>query len=474
VNARGPRHRLVVVVVFATIAGVGAVQPAVASPKPAASAPPGIEKIRHVVVIMQENRSFDHYFGTYPGADGIPMSNGVPTVCSSNPKTGGCVAPFHDPRLVNMGGPHAQQDVVRDVHHGRMDGFVANAQRAMTPRQRRRPRAGLDVMGYHDAHEIPNYWRYAQEFVLQDHMYSPIASWSLPEHFHLVSAWSAFCTRRDDPMSCQDAPQRVELPSDVSNPEVLSYGPKVDRPNYAWTDLTWLLHRAHVSWRYYLAIGAEPDCRDPAEITCPRVRQRPHTTGIWNPLPYFTTVNQDHQLANIQDTSHLFEAARAGTLPAVSWVIPNHDSSEHPGTRITDGQAYVTQVVNAIMQGPDWASTAIFLTWDEAGGFYDHVAPPVVGGTRLGLRVPGLVISPYARRGVVDHQTLTSDSYVRFIEDRFLAGRRLDPATDGRPDPRPSVSEAAPQLGDLAADFDFSQPPRAPLVLAPRPGTDTG
>ena len=86
-------------------------------------------------------------------------------------------------------------------------------------------------------------------------------------------------------------------------------------------------------------------------------------------------MNRNHQLANIQDTRRLYEAARAGTLPAVAWVIPNHDTSEHPGTRITDGQAYVTRVVNAIMQGPDWSSTAIFLTWDEAGGFYDHVAP---------------------------------------------------------------------------------------------------
>ena len=324
-------------------------------------------------------------------------------------------------------------------------------------------------MGYHNASEIPNYWQYAQQFVLQDHMYSPVESWSLPEHLYLVSGWSALCSRRDDPMSCKDSPQRVELPPDVSNPRVLTYGPKVDRPNYAWTDLTWLLHRAHVSWRYYLAIGAEPDCRNPAQITCPTRRQSPHTTGIWNPLPYFTTVNRDHQLANIQDTQRLYAAARAGTLPAVSWVIPNHDTSEHPGTRITAGEAYVTRVVNSIMRGPDWSSTAIFLTWDESGGFYDHVVPPVVGGKQLGLRVPGLVISPYARHGVVDHQTLSFDNYVRFIEDRFLGGQRLDPATDGRRDPRPAVRETSPVLGDLTADFDFSQPPRAPVLLPERP-----
>jgi len=431
--------------------------------------PAGIDKIQHVVIIMQENRSFDHYFGTYPGADGIPMVNGIPTVCSPDPRSRECVAPYHDPSLTNGGGPHSLQDTMRDIDHGKMDGFVATAQSGLTKQQRAQPGAGNDVMGYHDATEIPNYWQYARHFVLQDHMFAPIASWSLPEHLALVSEWSASCSRRDDPMSCRDAPQHVDLPPDVVNGNVLTYGRKVDRPNYAWTDLTWVLHRVHVSWRYYLAIGAEPDCRNPAQVTCPKVPQRPHSSGIWNPLPYFTTVNRDHQLGNIQDTQHLYAAARAGTLPAVSWVIPNHDTSEHPPQSISDGQAYVTRVVNAIMRGPDWGSTAIFVTWDEMGGFYDHVPPPVVGGNQYGPRVPGLVISPYARQGLVDHQTLSFDAYVRFIEDRFLGGQRLDPATDGRPDPRPSVRETAPGLGDLTADFDFSQPPRPAVLLPERP-----
>ena len=448
-----------VVAVTTVVLAAGPAVPAV-SEETSAPASAGLDKIRHVVVIMQENHSFDHYFGTFPGADGIPMVNGVPTVCSPDPRSGECVAPYHDTSVTNGGGPHSLPDTMRDIDHGKMDGFVATAQSGLTEQQRARPGAGHDVMGYHDATEIPNYWQYARQFVLQDHMFAPLASWSLPEHLSLVSAWSALCSRRDDPMSCKDAPQRVDLPPDVVNGNVLTYGRKVDRPNYAWTDLTWLLHRAHVTWRYYLAIGAEPDCRNPAQVTCPKVPQRPHSSGIWNPLPYFTTVNHDHQLGNIQDTEHLYQAARAGTLPAVSWVIPNHDTSEHPPQSITDGQAYVTRVVNAIMRGPDWDSTAIFISWDEMGGFYDHVPPPIVGGNQYGLRVPGLVISPYARQGIVDHQTLSFDAYVRFIEDRFLGGQRLDPATDGRPDPRPSVRETAPGLGDLTADFDFAQAPR--------------
>jgi len=121
------------------------------------------------------------------------------------------------------------------------------------------------------------------------------------------------------------------------------------------------------------------------------------------------------------------------------------------------------------MQGPDWSSTAIFLSWDDWGGFYDHVQPPMVDQNGYGLRVPGIVISPYARQGLIDHQTLSFDAYVKFIEDDFLAGQRLDPRTDGRPDPRPGVRETASVLGDLVADFNFAQAPRRPVVLPTNP-----
>jgi hypothetical protein len=123
------------------------------------------------------------------------------------------------------------------------------------------------------------------------------------------------------------------------------------------------------------------------------------------------------------------------------------------------------------MNGPDWSSTAIFLGWDDWGGFYDHVAPPVVDQNGYGLRVPGIVISPYAKQGYVDHQTLSFDAYLKFIEDDFLDGQRLDPNTDGRPDPRPDVRENAAVLGDLASDFDFTQDPRPPLLLPVHPAT---
>ena len=420
----------------------------------------GIHKIRHVIVVMQENRSFDSYFGTYPGADGFPRD-----VCVPDRKSGGCDRPYHDRSDLNRGGPHSEANAIADVDGGKMNGFVAQAQDAQqgcvdltNPWCRKHGR--VDVMGCHDAREIPNYWAYARNFVLQDHMFEPNASWSLPAHLFMVSEWSARCTTAN-PFSCKNEVQRPGLPPD--------FGRRIDAkaPKYAWTDLTYLLHQFHVSWRYYLFKGTEPDC-ETSGLVCGDVLQDPQTPGIWNPLPYFETVKQDHQLRNVTSLSNYYAAARRGRLPAVSWVIPNGRVSEHPPGRVSAGEKYVTQVINAGMRGPEWKSTAIFLAWDDWGGFYDHVVPPRVDGNGYGLRVPALVISPYARKGFVDHQTLSFDAYAKFIEDDFLKGERLDPRTDGRPDPRPDVRERAPILGDLAKDFDFEAKPRRPMILQPR------
>ena len=140
-----------------------------------------IHKIKHVIVIMQENRSFDTYFGTFPGADGIPMQNGVPTVCVTDPRTSQCVKPFHDAQDLNHGGPHGATNATADIDNGKMDGFIAQAERGKgscaTPNDPACSGNGqTDVMGYHDAREIPNYWAYAENFVLQDHMFEPNAS----------------------------------------------------------------------------------------------------------------------------------------------------------------------------------------------------------------------------------------------------------------------------------------------------------
>jgi phospholipase C len=426
---------------------------------PPRPAPAGIGKIKHVVVIMQENRSFDSYFGTYPGADGIPMRGGQPAVCVPDP-AGTCVEPFHDTADLNHGGPHGAGSAAADVDGGKMDGFIAQAERARKGCQNvNDPACGgssTDVMGYHDAREIPNYWAYARHYVLQDHMFEPNASWSLPAHLFMVSEWSARCGS-DDPASCVN---RLETPG---YPPDYHHNGRI--PHYAWTDLTWLLHRHGVSWAYYVFTGAEPDTADDEEMATPSQPQNARTAGIWNPLPFFATVKEDGELGNVRDVSEFFHAAQTGTLPAVSWICPNDKVSEHPPGLVSAGQAWVTSLIDAVMQGPSWNSTAIFLAWDDWGGFYDHVAPPAVDSNGYGLRVPGLVISPYARAGYVDHQTLSFDAYVKFIEDVFLGGQRLDPATDGRPDPRPTVREDVGILGDLRHDFDFNQAPRPPLIL---------
>jgi hypothetical protein len=236
-------------------------------------------------------------------------------------------------------------------------------------------------MGYHDAREIPNYWQYAQHYVLDDRMTCP--------------------------------PQ-----------------PKAENGLVTFV----------------------PD--------------------IWNPLPEFTTVHQDDQTGHVQNVNDFYTQARRGTLPSVSWVVPNQADSEHAPGRVSAGQAYVTGLINSIMSGPDWDSTAIFLSWDDWGGFYDHVKPPNVDPYGYGLRVPALVISPYAKQGCIDNQTFSHDAYLKFIEDDFLGGERINPQTDGRPDPRPDVRESESILGSLQRDFDFNQKRRPPMLLPlhPSPG----
>jgi len=439
----------------------------------AQAATTGIHKIQHIIVVMQENRSFDQYFGTYPGADGIAMLNGVPKACVPDPNAGTCQRPYVNHADAEGGGPHSDNSVTTDIDGGAMDGFVRAAESAqkgcIDAFQPACAPGPMDVMGYHTQSDIPNYWNYAQNFVLQDKMFEPNASWSLPEHLFQVSGWSATCTTHNDPSSCHN---------DLSQPSLWPPTAWTSQPSgsqntpiYAWTDLTYLMHKNNVSWRYYVTTGTEPDCRNDAALSCAPVKQDAGTYGIWNPLPYFDTVVNDGQVGNVQSLSNFYSAAKAGTLPAVSWVVPSGDLSEHPPFAVSAGHSYVTSLVNAVMNSPDWNSTAIFLAWDDWGGFYDHVAPPSVDVNGYGLRVPGIVISPYAKQGYIDHQTLSFDEYLKFIEDDFLNGQRLDPATDGRADPRPDVRENAAILGDLTQDFDFSQTPRAPIVLPVHPAT---
>ena len=435
----------------------------------------GIHKIQHVIVIMQENRSFDSYFGTYPGADGIPMKNGVPTVCAPNPLNGQCIKPFVDHSDLNIGGPIGAADAVADVDGGKMDGFIKQQLYGTVGGGFCNPQSNFydktkcnavmngaepDSMGYHTQSDIPNYWSYAQHFTLMDHMFESVASWSSPSHLYMVSGWSAACKPGDtNPKDCTN---------DIVQPETLKNAGKSGyNPNYDWTDITYLLNKYHVSWNYYL-----DQTTDPLNWTPYNLKKTTNTVpSIWNPMPWFTTVQNDAQLNNIQLLSNFFKQAKAGTLPNVSWIIPNQKDSEHEPALVSDGQSYVTNIVNAVMQSPDWNSTAIIIAWDDWGGFYDNAVPPKVDQNGYGLRVPAILISPYAKPGYIDHQTQSFDGILKFIEDDFMGGQRLNPATDGRPDARPDVRENSPYAGNLINDFDFNQKPIQPLILPVHPQT---
>jgi phospholipase C len=293
------------------------------------------------------------------------------------------VRPYHYHKDFNAGGPHMQVDALADINRGKMNGFIASVESGRpdtdrfschtpitTTAQLLSVLGGppcLDVMGYHDAREIPHYWAYARHFVLQDHMFEPNLGWSLPSHLYLVSAWSATCLNVLRPMSCRTA--NPVLPDGDGQPPGPNSGAALlgltkisdsddtsrssQPPDYGWTDITYLLHQHRVSWRYYLTQGTEPDCANGA-MTCTPVPQSIETPEIWNPLPDFVDVHRDKQLRNIVPARRLFRDAYGGHLPAVSWVIPSGDDSEHAPAPVSVGQDHVTRVVNAIMSGPDW------------------------------------------------------------------------------------------------------------------------
>jgi phospholipase C len=392
-----------------------------------AKSPRGLEKIEHFVFIMQENRSFDSYFGTYRGADGIP--SGVSFV---DPYDGSTVATYHDTNDINLGGPHAWDIAWADIDNGKMDGFLKEGYKGINADGTPVKPSNLpghnpkDVMGWHDYREIPNYWTYAQLYVLQDRMFESVASYSLPAHLYMLAAQSGGYTGYRQPM-----------PSTYNFPEI-----------------TELLTSGKIDWKYYVTSGKYPDTEDGHVVGSEsQQEQNPDKYTLWNPLPAFPKVQNDpEQRDRLQDTSQFYADARDGKLPQVSWVIPSGAVSEHPPAGVREGMAYVTGLVNAVMQGPDWDSTAIFISWDDWGGFYDHVSPPQIDEYGLGIRVPGLVISPYARQNYIDHNTYSFESWLKIVEERFNVN--------------PMTARDTNAL-DMIGAFDFSQVPRQPVVLSP-------
>ncbi|MEJ0049149.1 MAG: alkaline phosphatase family protein [Rhodospirillales bacterium] len=247
-----------------------------------------------------------------------------------------------------------------------------------------------------------------------------------------------------------------------------------------------LLDKHSVSWKYYRTDGSDPDCDD-AQLNCEPTDLTTKTSQIWNPPPFFKYVQDngpDYLAFHNPTTDQFLVDLKNGTLPQVSWIIPNGDVSEHPhGGGITLGMEYVTSLVNAVMQSDYWQSSVVYIVWDDWGGFYDHVVPPTIEFSDplvntvpnygfiqgLGLRVPGIAISPWIKAGSIDHQILSFASYNRLIEDLFMNGARLDPAAMGRPDARPTVRDAmttvtypdgsSAPVGDMMKEFDFNQAP---------------
>jgi phospholipase C len=438
------------------------------SPARAGLEPTGLSKLKHLIFIIQENRSFDNYFGTYPGAAGFPS----PLPClPSMWYPSQCFPPFADHSDSNAGGPYDNEYQLSDIDGGAMDGFVIEREKELKNSKCKPQDVGtnklvvmnddevgpllakctMDVMGYHDGSDLPNYWAYAQQYVLMDHFFESIHSQSHPSHLAIFSMWSAKCAQLNPPdvNSCVADGQ----PGNI-------WGQKGYNEPYLWTDITYLLWQNSIDWRVYLD-GGLGNLHDHNKVG-----------AIWDVLPGFEKVQEDGQVGNAENylLPDFFNDAAAGTLPPVSWVLPHYYDSEHPQASIAAGQTYTTSLINAVMSGPAWKDSAIFIVWDDMGGFYDNMAPPFSFDTLgLGIRVPSLLISPYAKKNFIDHQVCSTDCYLKLVEDVFIGGARL--SSTGRPDPRADYRDEQTAYGDLANDFDFVQQPRPPMLLSTHPMT---
>jgi len=310
-------------------------------------------RIDHIIFLIQENHTFDSYFGTYPRANGFPKRLRAP---GGHPT----IAPFHFTAPLNHDIGHSYEAVRAAMNGGKMDRFAVVH--------------GRDTMGYYDRSDLPNYWAYADRFTLCDRFFSSLAGPSLPNHLYTVAAQSGGVTGN------------LERPPEGG---------------FNFPTLAELLGDSDISWKYYE--GMKPEAFD-----------------IWSPLRGFRTfMGSGRLMSQLVPSEEYFRDLREGRLPAVAWIVPNVAESEHPPHDVQFGMWYVTALVNALMKSPYWANTALVITWDDYGGFYDHVPPPQVDEYGYGPRVPTLVISPYARAGHVDHHQYDFTSVLRFIEDRF-------------------------------------------------------
>ena len=402
----------------ATATSTGASAKGTATP----AGPTDITAIQHIVFIIKENRSFDNYFGTYPGA------NGATTAVTSY----GAVVPLLEtPDYAYPFDPeHGWNSGNEAIDGGKMDRFDMLADANIN---------GQGYLGLTQASQaqIPNYFTYAQNFVLADNAFSSIQSDSFTNHLYTVAAQDNGALFISGPTNgtqagsfgC-DAPVGTAglTADDVGNISKVF-------PCYDFQTLADSLQSAGLSWKYY----APPQgARGYSFSTLDAINH------IRNGPLWATNVLKDSQ----------FVTDAANGLPAVTWLVTGGAASEHPKNgAMCAGENWTVQQINAIMNGPDWNSTAIFLTWDDFGGVYDHVPPPVVDNWGLGPRVPFLIISPYAKQGYISHTQYEFSSVLKFIEERF----GLAPLTN-----RDTIAN------DTTDSFDFTQAPRPPLILQTR------
>jgi phospholipase C len=361
-------------------------------------------RIQHIVFIIKENRTFDNYFGQFPGADGV--TTGLTSTGKSVPLT--ATPDCYEATLCN-GWSCAKQA----FDSGKMDQFDLAS-------------GNLGAYTQVTEQDIPNYWAYAKRFTLADRYFSSVHGPSFPNHLFTVAAQSAGvmdnANNSTSGKNCDGSPSGTVAVMD-GNGQITQQSPCFD-----FETLPDRLEEAGISWKYYSEYG-----------------------GILTTIRHIA--NGPLLQERKGDPAQFLADATNGTLPSVSWVLAPWGAGEHPPESSCQGENWTVEVLNAMMQSPQWQSTAIFLTWDDYGGLYDHVPPPQVDQFGLGPRAPLIVISPFAKRGYVSHTVYEQSSILKFIERRY----HLQPLT--------ARDRTA---NDLLDSFDFSQPAQAPLILSPR------
>jgi phospholipase C len=416
----------------------GTVVAAIATPlvftsrSPSSILSPSGVPIQHVVIVLMENHAFDNLFGTYCSALGPYCSgvvNGIPpgTCVPFDPRntSEGCVRPydFTSRNLSTRDLPHGWNSTQESIDNGSMDGFYLAEDRGVLP------------FGHYDGQTIPLYWDLAEQYAIGDDFFSSALSYSLPNHWYLLAG--------------QAPPLSVNASNFHSANGRHTY---LDQANATQTVEDLLNATPSVSWQYFdWALANYTTATSSLGTTESRESGGVGSAfSYWNPLAAKHESYTEWYVTHFVNRSDFFREANAGMLPNISWVIPGLSFSDHPSANLSLGQAYVASVVDAVESSSDWSSTAIFLSWDDYGGFYDHVAPPRVDSLGLSMRVPLIVISPYTPEGRIVHDLGYFESLLHFVEWKFGLGCITSRDCNA---PLP--------LGY----FDFGQAPRPPMLF---------